>query len=100
MCGSCRALDTAFQDLAALMGQAQDMVTLAERFHAAAARSPSQQVQLQQSSETRYPDNTNYPATGHIYYYAAVIILNVKVASGDTNVRESVLQQDSMHENG
>lgn len=39
-----RALDTAFQDLSALMSQAQDMVALAERFHVAAARSAAQQV--------------------------------------------------------
>jgi len=30
----CRALDTAFQDLSALMQQAQDMVAIAERFRA------------------------------------------------------------------
>lgn len=38
-----RALDTAFQDLSTLMGQAQDMVSLAERFRAAAARGAAQQ---------------------------------------------------------
>ena len=34
LCFLCRALDTAFQDLSALMRQAQDMVAIAERFRA------------------------------------------------------------------
>ena len=36
-----RALDTAFQDLNALMRQAQDMVALAERFRATTRSHPS-----------------------------------------------------------